>query len=241
MSSVEDHDGNYRRLMEAVARTDVVRAPKRYLHTFGVTTLRYYVVTEPVYRELVKGPDEAVVREGTVTAQRPAVVTPSYMAHLEGFGEDAYSYFNSLAREQGPNATGLLYQYKNEPGEMSVVEGNAQAVANRISNRVDDEGGNLSAVIMGVDELWDVSLLKFIYEYTLSSLAGNVSDLRREQLLDQDPSLGVPKDAIQSIESLFRQTEEGADPSVLKRELDRWGLFDRYQDRFLGLFHRKGR
>ena len=130
---MQDYDGDIRRLMDAAARTEIVRAPRQHLLTFGVTKLHYYIVTEPSYRELVPGAVEAVIREGDVAAQRPAVVTPTYMAHLEGFGEDAYRYFADLAHKYGSNSPGLLYQYANEPGEMSIVEGTAQAVAERIS------------------------------------------------------------------------------------------------------------
>ena len=42
------------------------------------------------------------------------------------------------------------------------------------------------------------------------------------------------------MEGLFQAVEQGrADPSVLKRELDLWGLFSRYEDRFLRIFRRK--
>ena len=236
---MEDWDGQYRRLMDAVSRTEVVKAPKQHLHTFGVTKLSYYIVTEPSYQDLVPGSSEAVIREGSVTAERPAVVTPAYMAHLEGFGDEALSYFNSLARQYGPNTPGLLYRYRNEPGEMSIVEGTAIAVAERISGQLTRDGSNLSAVIKGVDELWDISLLKFIFEYTAASVMGNVGDLQGQRLLDPEPNLDVPKAAIQRIDDLFRQVEQGDNPSVLRRELDRWGLFDYYQDRFLSLFRRK--
>ena len=240
MSRMEDWDGHYRRLMDTVARTQVVKAPRQHLHTFGVTNLLYYMVTEPSYQDLVAGPPEAVVREGRVTAERPKVVTPTYMAHLEGFGEDALSYFNSLARQHGPNTPGLLYHYKNEPGEMSIVEGTAMAVAERISNRLGQDSGNFSAVIKGVDELWDVSLLRFIFEYTLASLAGNVGDLQSQRLLDTEPNLNVPRAAARRIDDLFREAEQGGDPAILKQELDRWGLFNHYQDRFLALFRHRG-
>lgn len=236
---MQDYDGDIRRLMDAAARTEIVRAPRQHLHTFGVTKLHYYIVTEPSYRELVPGAVEAVIREGDVAAQRPAVVTPTYMAHLEGFGEDAYRYFTDLARKYGSNSPGLLYQYANEPGEMSIVEGTAQAVAERISKQLGQDGNSLAAVIKGVDELWDVSLLKFIFEYTLASLAGNLGDLQSRRLLDPEPNLEVPRAAVQRIDALFQEAEQGGDPAELKRELDRWELFDYYQDRFLNLFRRK--
>ena len=53
-----------RRIARAANLTRVVRSPKQRLATFGVTDLRYYVVTEPAYREIDDGEDEAVVRDG---------------------------------------------------------------------------------------------------------------------------------------------------------------------------------
>jgi len=238
---MEEWNDQHRKIMDAVARTEIIKSPQQHLHTFGVTNLLYYVVTEPSYLEVVPGPAESVIREGNITAERPAVVTPTYMAHLEGFREEARKYLDSLAREYGPNTPGLLYHYRNEPRDMSIVEGDGKAVAHRISDRLSREGNRLAAVILGVNELWDVSLLKFIFEYTLASLAGNIQELHGGGLLRPEPRLGVPRAAIQRIEALFREVEQGADPSLLKRELDRWELFDHYQDRFLALFRRKGR
>ena len=45
-------------------------------------------------------------------------------------------------------------------------------------------------------------------------------------------------DARLRIEELFKQVKRGeTDPSMLKRELDRWGtLFHEYEDRFTSLF-----
>jgi len=48
----------------------------------------------------------------------------------------------------------------------------------------------------------------------------------------------VPKAAIHRIDILFEQVESGADPEILKKELDRWGLFEHYEERFLGLFNK---
>lgn len=237
---MRDYDGELRRLVEAAAQTEVVRAPRQLLLTFGVTELDYYVVTEPSYSEVIPGPPEAVVREGRVSAKRPAVVTPGYMSRLEGFGDDAYRYFGDLARQFGPNSPGLLYSYSNEPGEMNIVEGTSREVGERINSELDSKDKGQSAVIRGVDELWDVSLLKFIFEYTMASISANVDELGSRGLISPDARHGVPRAAIHQIESLFLRAERGGeDPSELKRELDRWDLFDRYQDRFFALF--KGR
>ena len=75
---------------------------------------------------------------------------------------------------------------------------------------------------------------------TSSSISGNVQEFHARGLLEsEDQYGGVPRAAIQQINKLFTEVEQGANPDVLKQELDRWGLFDYYQDRFLNLFRQK--
>ena len=69
-------DTDDERIRGAVRHTEILRPPKQTLATFGTTNIYYYLVTEPVYKELVKNVTETVVREGRVIAQRPKVVTP---------------------------------------------------------------------------------------------------------------------------------------------------------------------
>ena len=228
-----------RRIGKALQLTHVLRPPKQHLATFGATDLKYYVVTQPSYQELVPGEDECVIRDGKVVSQQPTIVTPTYMMNLEGFGADAKKYMESLVQRLGPNSPGILYQYRNEPGNMDIVGGQVLDVAQRIAEDLDERGVDSAAVILGTDELWDLSLLKFVYEYTAASLASNVSEIQAMGLLDPDPQADVPRGVIQNIEELFRQVGEGLDPKVLHRELTRWGLFEHYQDRFLRLFRRK--
>ncbi len=228
------------RIAYAVRNTYVVRPPRQMLATFGTTTIRYYLVTEPVYAELDprKDRDEAVVREGTVMAERPQVVTPYYLSRAEGFTDNAGRYLERLVQEYGPHAPGLLYAYKNQDMQMSIVSGAAVEVASRLRQRLDREDRRLEAVIRGVDELWDVSLMKFIYELTSASVRSNVSDLHRQGLFEMEGD--VPREARQRIERLLEEARRGhADPSEVKRELDRWGLFEEYQDVFLSLFKRR--
>ena len=232
---MQDHE---QRVSEAAENTYVVRPPRQALATFGTTIVRYYLVSEPLFREVdPRGDVETVVREGVVRAERPQVVTPSYLMRHEGFGGDARSYFESLIREFGADAPGILYTYKNEGMETTIVSGSTREVTGRIVDRLDREGKPLEAVIRGVDDLWDVSLMKFIYELTARSARSNASELRSHGLLETDG--GVPRDARVRIEGLLEQARHGnVDPSEVHREIERWGLFGEYQDRFLGLFKR---
>ena len=223
----------------AVEQTWVVRYPRQRLATFGATNISYYVVTEPIYEELDAQKKEGVVRTGRVLSERPAVVTPTYAMNLQGFSPEAYEYLREVAQRSGPNSPGVLYQYKNEAGKLDIVSGVPSEIAHKISSDLDSRREDMSVVMVGVDELWDVALLKFIYEFTSSSVAGNVQEFQARGLLDPQPQLGgVPSAAVQAIDRLFLEVQQGANPDILKRELDRWGLFEAYQDRFLDLFRR---
>ena len=234
------------RIRQAVKRTEILRAPKQSLATFGTTNIYYYLVTEPVYSELVKNvtepkatQGETVVREGRVIAERPRIVTPYYLSRLEGFSSEARGYFEALLKAHGPDAPGLFYTYKNEPKELNIVSDNLLSVVNKLNAEIDKRGDPLTSIIKGEDELWDVSLMKFIYEMTRSSLRENLMQMERRGLLDIDAG-GVPVAARVSIEELFTKVARGEyEPSELKAELDRWDLFEEYEDRFFTVFRKR--
>lgn len=226
--------------MKAVEKTWVVRFPKQHLATFGATNVAYYVVTEPIYQDLTSGQQEGVVRTGRVIAEKPAVVTPYYAMNLEGFSSEAYEYLNHLSQTFGSNSTGVLYQYRNQAENTEIVTGYPDEIANRIGDDLDQRKDDLAVVMVGVDEYWDVALAKFIYQFTSSSAEKNVMELKNQGLLDPSPGFGgVPRAATQELERMFREAEAGSgNPDLLKLELDRWGLFSYYQDRFLSLYRR---
>ena len=224
------------RIRYAVQRTEILRAPKQSLATFGTTNIYYYLVTEPAYSELVKSVTETVVREGRVVAERPRIVTPYYLSRLEGFSLEARRYFDALTRAYGAAVPGLFYTYKNEPKELNIVSDSLISVVEKLNDKIDKRGDPLTSIIKGEDELWDVSLMKFIYEVTRSSLQDNLMQLRSRGLLDMDAG-GIPVDARLRIEELFKKVSKGEiEPRELKTELDHWDLFQEYEDRFFNIF-----
>ena len=228
------------RIRYAVEHTEILRPPKQSLSTFGTTNIYYYLVTEPAYSELVKNVTETAVREGRVITERPRIVTPYYLSRLEGFSPEARRYFETLIKTHGASAPGLFYTYRNEPKELTIVSDNLPAVVDKLNAELDKGGNPLTSIIKGQDELWDVSLMKFIYEVTKSSLKNNLMQMGSKGLLDIDAS-GIPADARVRIEELFTQVSRGElEPSELKAELDHWGLFEEYEDRFFNIF-KKGR
>jgi hypothetical protein len=219
------------RIQYAIEHTEVVRSPQQRLATFGSTNIYYYLVTE--LAEWVN-----VVREGRVIAAKPKIVTPSYLINLEGFSLQARRFIEMMA-ERDPHEPGIVYTYKNEPGEMSIVSESVGVIVDRINRQIDSQRDPLTAIIKGVEELWDVSLLKFTYELTRSSVSSNVAELERSGLLCIDAA-GVPRDARNHIEELFEKTKRDSSwAPELVAELRRWSLFHEYQDRFLSLFRKR--
>ena len=231
--------GSDDRIENAVWRTEIIRLPKQKLATFGTTNIHYYLLTEPVYAELTKDVNETVVREGRVIAEKPRIVTPYYLSHLQGFSQEASRYLDALVKAYGPDAPGLFYTYRNEPKGLSIVSGHWRAVVDRLNAEIDKRGDPLAAIVKGEDELWDVSLLKFIYEVARGALPHHVSQMGARGLLNMDAS-GVPMDARLRIEEMFSHVMKGNfDPDELKKELDRWNLFAEYEDRFFAIFKKK--
>ena len=161
------------KMQEAVEHTEILRAPKQNLTTFGSTNIYYYLVTEPAYATLIPNIKETVVREGRVIAEKPRIVTPYYLSSVQGFSDNARRYFDFLIQTYGKNVAGLLYAYRNEPKEMNIASDNLLAVVAKLNEKIDKSGDPLTAIIKGLDEMWDVALIKFIFEMTQWSVDHN--------------------------------------------------------------------
>jgi hypothetical protein len=228
-----------KRIEQAVRNTEILRTPKQNLYTFGTTNIYYYLVTEPAYSEILNDITETVVREGRVIAERPKIVTPYYLSNIEGFSPEARRYFQALIKEYGERSIqGLVYSYRNEPKELNIVSENLLSVVEKINEKIDRQENKLAAIIKGEDTLWDVSLMKFIFEITRLSAPHNFKQLETRGLMEID-ARGTPSGAKEKINEMFEQVANGeCEPGELKEELERWGLFDEYEDRFLSLFRK---
>lgn len=214
----------------AIENTLVVKPPRQSLATFGSTNIYYYLITQ-----LMESAN--IVREGRVIASKPKIVTPTYLINLEGFSGQARRYIEMMA-EKNPLEPSIFYSYKNEPREMNIVSEPAEQVMEKIEKRVEGGGDPLTAIIKGVEDMWDVSLLKFTFELTRHSVYHNVSEMHRGGLFRMDER-GLPEDARRYIEELFEKTREDTSyASILAQELRRWGVFNEYQDRFFSLFRK---
>jgi hypothetical protein len=225
----------HRRIEEALGRTEIVRPPRQSLAAFGETTVYYHLVTEPVYAEFSGGETETVLREGRVTYGQPRILTPAYLGRIEGFSPEAIEAIRML----GAHTPGILYRlhYRNEPEKTSIAPGSLRSVIDNLNRELDRKGDLLSAIIKGTDELWDICLIKFIHDMLLVSHHFSIAPEFEKQGLFELDQVGIPRSARFEIERLFLAVEKGKiDPALLKLELDRWGVFPQYEDRFFGLF-----
>ena len=216
----------------AVNNTEVVLMPSRHLETFGTTVLHYHMLSE-----LMDSVDQVRVREGRMRASRPQIITPEAYANtfLEGFGEEARRYVDWL-KEHEKQVRILQYGYRlaQESFSEHVVSDNLKAVLERVRTEVKGRNNPLSAVIVGVDDPWDVCLVKLFWEVIQNSAKTNIQQLEQRHMFDE--SEGVPKGIRDEIEKAFLAASKA--PSLinaLAHRLQTYGLFGEYQDRFFSL------
>ena len=219
----------------AVNNTDIVMGPSRALETFGTTRVNYHLIAE-----LDDDPHKIRIREGRLEANRPAIITPeAYMNDsLEGFGEEARKYFEFL-KEHEDSIRILQYGYclKQEAFTEQIVTDTISAVLDRVEEEVRKAGDPFSAVIKGVDNPWDVCLVKFFWMHVNNSAPVNIRELEKARTMAMNDSISFGEK--NEVERAFARAER--DPSLV-RDLGHFlkarGVFEKYQDRFFKLVSR---
>ena len=165
----------------ALENTHVILSPERQIATFGNTSFNFYLISE-----LMDRVDQVRIRNGKVHAERPQILTPEHYCRLllEGFGEKAEQYVNQL-REHARNIAVLRYGFQFRKTDLSeqTLRDSTDVVINRTKRRVENENEPLSAIIQGVDDAWEVCLLKFTIELVERSSSGNLGDFRKRGLI----------------------------------------------------------
>jgi len=165
----------------AIENTRVMVAPQNRIETFGTTVFRFFLVSE-----LMDTTDQVRVRDGRLHAERPLIISPTNFHRMlaEGFGEKAEQFAEWL-RENAADLAVMRYgfQFRKTDVQESVVHSSVDAVVSRLRERVDQMEDPLSTVIHGVDEGWEVCLLKFATDMIQRSAPGNVDEWRRRGLI----------------------------------------------------------
>ena len=220
----------------AVNNTEILVPPKRHLETFGNTMINYYLVSE-----LMDSIGKVRVREGRMQALRPQIITPASYSTLmlEGFGEQAQQYLEWL-KEHEDTVRILRYGYtlKQEAFSEQVLTDTLEAVLERVKADVAGKNDPFAAVVKGVDDPWDVCLVRLFWTVIQNSAQANIREMHERHLFEMQD--GLPAGLREEIEKGFAAAVK--DASLIKalgKLLQDHGLFERYQDRFFNLLKGK--
>lgn len=165
----------------ALETTRVLHEPDRRIDTFGATEFRFILVSE-----LMDQINQVRIRTGRIQAERPRILRPEPYNELsfEGFGEQAEAFHQWLKANAGSVA--LLqygFSFKKSEVEESLVHEQIEALQDRLVQDAVRSGNPAQAVISGVDDTWEISLLKFTVEMIQKSSGINIFDFKRRGLL----------------------------------------------------------
>lgn len=209
----------------AVHNTKVILHPRGQLETFGVTLIRYHLLTEPMDRV-----GEVRIREGRIQSFRPEILTPQTLLEspLEsGFRSEQAEEFVRWLREHEQDISLIKYGFKirHETVTESIVHDDIKNVIDRVRADLRAKDDPFSALVLGVDEPWEVCLLTVLFEMARRSAPTNVRELRID-----------PDGARHEIEAAFRLAARNKDSlAPLATLLKRHGRFAEFEDRFYAL------
>jgi len=169
----------------ALETTKVLHEPDRRIDTFGETRFEFQLLSE-----LMDRTDEVRIRTGEVQAMRPRILRPSAYreVELDGFDPSARARFDQLVKKlesEGKDLAFLQYGFQFKRGQVheEIIHDNMDAVRGRVMEDLRRTGNPSRAIIEGVDDAWEISILKFSFEMILRSHEINAFDFKRRGLM----------------------------------------------------------
>lgn len=159
--------------------TRVIQEPDRRIDTFGSTQFEFHLLTEPM-----DAVDQVRIRSGSITAEKPSILRPDPQAdfEFEGFDSTQAAQFSEFLREIASRVAFLQYgfQFRKNNVREALVHDSIDEVTDRIV--LEHRHNPLMAVIQGVEDAWEICLLKFTMEMVQKSHGINIFDLKRRGL-----------------------------------------------------------
>lgn len=212
--------------------TEIVRAPRKVLSTFGATQIDYHLVS-PV-EDL---PNRTRLRQGKVVSLKPKILTAdAFLERFQGFGDETADFEKWLSGAYRDLLRSLEYNFKNQGFTTRVLSEPPAAVADRIAGELDARDDREHALIRCPDSAWSLALMKFALDESARSFPVHVRDLERRGLFN--PAAKESDRRRREVESLFAAGEAGDREAVerLGTLLRESGLFAEYEDRYLRFF-----
>jgi hypothetical protein len=169
----------------AIETTRVLHEPDHRIQTFGETRFEFQLLSEPMDQV-----GNVRIRTGEVEAMKPRILRPEPYRdiELEGFDDNARARLDALIsrlRDEGKDLAFLQYGFRFKRGAVSeeLVHDSIDSVRARVLEDIRRTGNPSRAIIEGVDDTWEVSILKFSFEMILRSHEINSFDLKRKGLI----------------------------------------------------------
>lgn len=208
----------------ALNHSEVLVRPEQNLESFGATSVHYHLVTE-----LMDATDQVRVREGKIHAFRPQIVTPQNFMEslLEGFEEKQTGAYLDWLQRHEQELLILKYGFKIRKEAISthVVNDRLELVIDKLKDEIAQRGGGLQALIRGVEEPWEVCLIKLMTDLVQRSSNVNARELGRD-----------PEGHRHEIDLAFSiAARDRSKIQLLASLLHKRNLFAEYEDRFYSL------
>ncbi|MCE9587209.1 MAG: hypothetical protein K8R57_02720 [Verrucomicrobia bacterium] len=172
---IKTDDFNY-----AMENTRVVVAPSTAIETYGQTSFRFRLVTEPM--------DEVGtvrLRQGMIHAERPRILAPHYVSKLflEGFGERARDFAGWMEEQKDLHFLRYGFSLRKTDYSESILRESKDDLIDRLTQQLRSDDDPMDTLIEGVDEGWEVCLMKFTMDLIQRSAGSNLAEWKRRGLL----------------------------------------------------------
>lgn len=169
----------------ALETTRVLREPDTRIQTFGETRFEFQLISE-----LMDRVGEVRIRTGEVEAQRPRILRPDPYRDIEldGFDPSARAKLDRMIdkfRSEGRDLAFLQYGFQFRRGAVheEIVHDSLDSVRERVLDEIRRSGNPSRAIIEGVDDAWEISILKFSFEMIMRSQEINAFDFKRRGMI----------------------------------------------------------
>jgi hypothetical protein len=164
----------------AIENTRIIMAPVRAIETFGQTCFRFRLVTEPM--------DEigsVRLRQGMIHAERPRLLAPQYVSKLllEGFGERAQGFAGWIEEQKDFHILRYGFSLKKTDLSEQLIKEPKEDFLLRLEEELRREDDPLNVLIEGIDDAWEVCLMKFTMDLIQRSSGENVAEWKRRGLI----------------------------------------------------------
>jgi hypothetical protein len=214
----------------AVNQTRILFEPTNVIETFGQTKIRYRIACEVEDKmNLCK------IHEGIIQTEKPIIISPTqYITQItEGFGEKAQEYADWLGKH---GSLIKILQYGLQISKEEISESEVHESLDTVSSKLIDlakKETSPSTVIQGVENMWEVSLLKFMQGYMQRSAPINFESIQAHQ---SNAASQIKRDQDSFIEEQFFNARGQKDKILdLGKQLQQLARFNEFEDRFYAL------